>query len=106
MIILHLDYDMMAGIIQLLTLLLIAVYSVNAPNTDKAMRFGFKMMFAAAFFAHAVISGPGPSFLPAIFMLPITGAVWGGVIAALTRFVKKRLAILNDPDLICRNKNN
>lgn len=82
MIILYLSYDQMSLIVQLLAILCICVYGMKASSVDNAVNFGIKMMFITAIVSHAVITGPGPSFLPAIICLPAFGAIfgWGSVV--------------------------
>lgn len=88
MIILYLSYDLMSLIVQLLAIVCICAYGMKASSINHAVKFGFKMMFITAIISHAVITGPGPSFLPALICLPAFGALFGWGSAVLLKSIK------------------
>ena len=76
---------MMSLIIQLITLLLVAVYSANVLDFRKAFTFGCYTMLLANIFGQLIIAGGGPGACVGFIGLPL----WGGSIGCVVVFLAK-----------------
>jgi hypothetical protein len=88
MIIQNLSVEMMSLIIQLSTLLLVAVYGANVLDFRKAFIFGCYTMFLANIFGQLIIAGGGPGAFVGFIALPLWGGLAGCVVVFLAKLIR------------------
>lgn len=90
MIILYLPIGIMSLIIQLLSLLLAAIYGVYTLDPRKGFKCGCYMMLLANIFGQIVIAGGGPAACIGFIALPLFGGAVGAGAAAFAAAIKNK----------------
>jgi hypothetical protein len=90
LIVQNLSVEMMSLIIQLLTLLLVAVYGVHKANIRIAFKFGCYTMLLANIFGQLIIAGGGPGACVGFIALPLFGGGVGAGAAAFAGAIKNK----------------